>query len=305
VSAQPSDFEAVLRALPAGVVVLDRAGHVTLCNEAAALLCGKSVVDVEGRDFFRDVAPSAEVPEIAGAFRDAMHDDSPLDTEREILLTFGERSIDVRVRMRALRVGTGAGVVVLMDDNTRRKRSERAMAQALTEAQDQAIRDPLTGLFNRRYIETVLPGELSRVQRHQVPLSLLIVDVDHFKLVNDRFGHPVGDRVLLRLAGVMQRMRRVSDTCARLGGEEFCIVLPHVPSAAARAAAERLHRVIRALRFEEEAELRVTVSIGVATTPATLHAGDFEGQMRELLQRADDALYEAKRTGRDRTVVRE
>ncbi len=300
------ELDGALRALPAGVVVLDARGRVLLCNEAASALVGRPALEIEGRDFFRDVAPSLNGPEIAGAFRAAVEDGGSADVDRETVLASSERSVDVRVRLRTLATGAGAAAAILvLDDNTRLKRAERAMAQALSEAQDQAIRDPLTGLFNRRYVETVLPGELARVQRHGVPLSLLIVDVDHFKTVNDRFGHPVGDRVLLRLAGVMQRMRRVSDTCARLGGEEFCVILPHVGAVHARAAAERLQRVIRALRFEEEPELRVTVSIGLAVTPAALPAGDFDGQMRELLRRADEALYDAKRSGRDRTVVRE
>src|SRR5262249_24133738 len=158
-------------------------------------------------------------------------------------------------------------------DNSRLKRAEAAMSVA----ESQAIRDPLTSLFNRRYIEAMLPGELSRAQRYDVPLSVLVLDVDFFKKINDRFGHPVGDRVLLRLAEPREAMGRVSATGARLGGEEFCGVLPPVGPAGARAAAERLHRVIRALRFKEEAELRVTVSIGSATTPAKFPDDDFAG----------------------------
>ena len=151
-------------------------------------------------------------------------------------------------------------------DETRLKRTERAIEAALLEAQDQATRDALTGLHNRRFVEMVLPSELARAQRHEVPLSLCVLDVDHFKQVNDRHGHPVGDLVLVRLATAMQRMRRVSDTCARIGGEEFCLLLPHTGRAAAETAAERVHRVVRALRFEEVPGLRVTVSIGIATT---------------------------------------
>ncbi len=298
-------LEHLLRRLPVGLVLLDRDGRVVLYNEAEALLSGHRVEDVEGREFFREVAPSADVPELGGAFRTAMEEGTELDLDRDFVFTFPSRSVDVRIRLRGVLLGGRPCAVLVVEDNTRLKATERAMAKALDEAQDQALRDPLTGLFNRRYIEAVLPAELARAHRYEVPLSLLVVDVDHFKRVNDRFGHPVGDGVLIRLAGVMSRVRRVSDTCGRMGGEEFCIVLPLSNAAAGQAAAERLHRVVRALRFEEEPELRVTVSIGVATTPKAMLDTDFEGQVRQLLARADEALYEAKRTGRDRTVVRE
>jgi photoactive yellow protein len=303
VTAPPRDLETLLRALPVGVVLLDRQGRVALYNEAVARLSHTRPEAAEGRAYFAEVAAYADVPELAGAFRTAM-EGGELDVDRELVFDSEGRSVDVRIRMRKLILDGEPWALLVIDDNTKLKSTERAMAKALSEAQDQAIRDPLTGLFNRRYVEAVLPAELARAQRYEVPLSLLVIDVDHFKTVNDRFGHPVGDRVLIRLAGVMRRVRRVSDTCARLGGEEFCIVLPHSSAPAALAAGERLLRVVRALRFEEEPELRVTVSIGVATTPGTMPASDFEGQVRRLMARADEALYEAKRSGRDRTVLK-
>ncbi len=206
----------------------------------------------------------------------------------------------MRVRLRLLDAGHA---LLLVEDNSRLKRTERAIEAALLEAQDQATRDALTGLHNRRFVEMVLPSELARAQRHEVPLSLCVLDVDHFKQVNDRHGHPVGDLVLVRLATAMQRMRRVSDTCARIGGEEFCLLLPHTGARSAEAAAERVHRVVRALRFEEVPDLRVTVSIGIATTSEPIEpGGSYEALGRQLLARADGALYEAKRSGRNRTV---
>lgn len=287
-----------LERLPVGLALLDREGRVALGNEALALLLGREVGDLRGRDFFGDLAPSLD--ESAGAaFRQGLRDGA-LDRDLECRLAGGERALDVRVQLRLVEPGQA---LLLLEDNSCLKRTERAIEAALLEAQDQATRDALTGLHNRRFVEMMLPSELARAQRHAVPLSLCVVDVDHFKLVNDLHGHPMGDRVLVRLAAAMQRMRRVSDTCARLGGEEFCLLLPHTGRPAAEAAAERVHRVVRALRFEEVPGLRVTVSIGIATTPTPLPAGSsYEAMGRQLMARADGALYEAKRGGRDRSA---
>jgi two-component system cell cycle response regulator len=133
----------------------------------------------------------------------------------------------------------------------------------------------------------------------------MIIDLDHFKSVNDRYGHPVGDRVLVELARVLNRVLRVGDTCARIGGEEFSIVLPHSDAVKAMRAADRLQRVIRALRFQEEPSLRVTASIGLATARVTGPFADFAGEAAGLMAAADKALYAAKNAGRDQTVAAE
>jgi diguanylate cyclase (GGDEF)-like protein len=163
----------------------------------------------------------------------------------------------------------------------------------------------LTGLFNRRHVEWVLPAEVKRAERHEAPLALLVLDIDHFKNVNDRYGHPMGDRVLVELARVLNRVLRVGDTCARLGGEEFCVVLPHSDAAAAVRAAERLQRVVRALRFEEQPELRVTVSVGVAIARPAFAGLDAASEAAQLMAEADRALYAAKHAGRDRAILAE
>lgn len=291
-------LQRALERLPAGLALLDAQGRVTLCNEALALLLGLAPEDLQGRDFFREAAPSLD-DSAGAAFRQGLRDGA-LDRDMDCRLAGVEQALDVRVRLGLVDDGHA---LLLLEDNSRLKRTERAIEAALLEAQDQATRDALTGLHNRRFVEMVLPSELARAQRHDVPLSLCVVDVDHFKLVNDRHGHPVGDLVLVRLATAMQRMRRVSDTCARLGGEEFCLLLPHTGARSAEAAAERVHRVVRALRFEEVPDLRVTVSIGIATTATPIGAGSsYEALGRQLMARADGALYEAKRSGRNRSV---
>jgi diguanylate cyclase (GGDEF)-like protein len=225
-----------------------------------------------------------------------------VDEEYELALGAAPESRDVIVRLQRVHLPQGIFALLLLQDNARTKRIEQELASSLGEAQQLAARDALTGLFNRRQLESSLPADLRRAQRLGTSVSVMIIDLDHFKAINDRYGHPMGDRVLVEMSRLLHRILRVGDTCARLGGEEFCIVLPHSNASQARRAADRLHRVIRALRFLEEPDLRITVSIGVAiTNPVDPHA-DFAAEAKNLLACADAALYEAKRAGRDRTI---
>ena len=154
--------------------------------------------------------------------------------------------------------------------------------------------DPLTGLSNRRFILTQLAGAVSGARRHDRPLTIAIVDIDHFKSVNDRFGHAAGDRVLAAVAGSLREHLRAEDQLGRLGGEEFLAVLPDVDAPAGAAAAEKLRDEVARVGVEHDGrELNVTVSIGWA-------AWDGAEAPEELLRRADEALYDAKRGGRDR-----
>lgn len=162
----------------------------------------------------------------------------------------------------------------------------------LTEA---ARRDFLTGLLNRRGFEDAFENELERVPRGSRPLSLLVIDIDHFKEVNDRFGHHVGDDVLERVALALDGVGRRIDTTARTGGEEFAMVLPDTDARSAYVVGERVRAAVRAA--VERVPPLVTISVGLATFPE-------DGRDAQALMRASDqALYSAKRLGRDRVVV--
>ena len=159
---------------------------------------------------------------------------------------------------------------------------------------------PLTGLGNRRRFERDLRAELARGAREGSPLSLIVVDLDHFKGINDRFTHLGGDAALRAVGATLQRAIRVSDHAARLGGEEFAVLLPNTATAGALVLAERLRLAIAALEVEvPSGPVRLTASVGLATS------FPWEGAAAEqaLLRRADEALYRAKAAGRDCTIA--
>ena len=163
---------------------------------------------------------------------------------------------------------------------------------------DQSIKDPLTGLYNRRYMEETLARELARADRSGTSLALVVLDLDHFKQINDTHGHPVGDAVLRAAARHLLTMIRASDVACRFGGEEFVLILVDCTKEAAMLTAQRICDTLRALRVVEGGiSLSVTGSFGVAASVTEgLKAG-------ALIEAADRAVYEAKHAGRDRVVA--
>ncbi|MGB0679140.1 MAG: sensor domain-containing diguanylate cyclase [Polyangiales bacterium] len=163
-----------------------------------------------------------------------------------------------------------------------------------------AFFDALTGLHNKRAFEQHLRRDWARAKRNPHPLSLIALDIDHFKRVNDTYGHPVGDEVLHMLGGIVGASVRLGDVAARVGGEEFALLLPNTDSAGARTVAERLQTAIRAAELTTPTgPLRITVSIGIACTTGR----DAPTTPEALVTTADQALYHAKHTGRDRIVI--
>src|SRR5712691_10323560 len=184
----------------------------------------------------------------------------------------------------------------------------RALEQAneeLRQANERMARliqyDEKTGLFNYRSFMERLTDEFKRARRYENRLTLVMLDLDHFKEVNDRFGHPVGDRVLKEFGEIMVRSSRETDLIARYGGEEFAILLPQTTAVHGQRLAERIRRVTEADRFHgadaPEPIIRITVSAGVATFPLN----DRIQRPEDLVKAADDALYRAKGAGRNRT----
>ncbi len=188
----------------------------------------------------------------------------------------------------------------------------RQQKQALEEAQDKlltqkrlleemSITDELTGLYNRRYLNTVLKREFQHSERYETDLSCLLLDLDHFKKVNDTYGHEFGDTVLRKFCSLLGNCVRSSDFVFRFGGEEFVILLPHTDRKGAKETGEKICKIIAAERIQDndsDISINVTVSIGVATLqthqPAKPH---------DLINFADKALYAAKENGRNQVIV--
>ena len=161
-------------------------------------------------------------------------------------------------------------------------------------------RDPLTGLANRRHFELMLAGEVNRVARAGEPALVLMIDIDHFKKVNDDHGHPAGDEVLKHVAHTLQDCIRPMDTVARFGGEEFAMILPNCPPSFAQAVAERIRIRIQSMTIpiSPGETVRVTVSLGGAFAPQWVRSSALL-----WVERADQQLYQAKSEGRNRACL--
>ena len=168
-----------------------------------------------------------------------------------------------------------------------------------------AFHDPLTGLYSRHMLRQFIEREISHVLRNGQPLSLAILDIDHFKDVNDQFGHDVGDQVLKQLAELFKKSCRSTDLAARYGGEEFIAVLPNTSQNASLIWAERMRERVEASLHRPD-DKKVTISIGVATLLVATDASNetsVQAASDRLFKKADEALYEAKNNGRNRVMT--
>ncbi|MDX1975644.1 MAG: PleD family two-component system response regulator [Rickettsiales bacterium] len=220
------------------------------------------------------------------------------------LLVFVDED-DQRTMLKALEMGINDYLTVPVDKNEmtarlrtqiRRKRYQEALKSQYQQSISMAVTDGLTGLYNRHYLNTHLENMVKQAVKNGKNLGLMIMDMDHFKSVNDTYGHDVGDQVLKQLAEIIIKMSRSTDLAARFGGEEFVILMPEADPQSALNAANRMREMVESTPFKissEPHELKKTISIGVSN----IHS---EGDSAEaLLKRADEALYSAKKSGRN------
>ena len=201
--------------------------------------------------------------------------DGPTDVDDSDLIRIG----DVVLRFRLM----DSADVAFQEDISRQVRNAR--------------KDALTGLYSRRYLDEQLPGLMRSHLRNDTALSILIIDLDHFKGINDEYGHLVGDEVLWRVAEAVRATVRSADSAVRYGGEEFCVILPGTARAEAARVGERIRQAISRLDLEAlKPGMTVTASVGVAALGP-------EEELYEWLQRADLALYSAKHAGRDQVHI--
>jgi diguanylate cyclase (GGDEF)-like protein len=193
--------------------------------------------------------------------------------------------------------GVVRAVSIVLIDTTDTFESQRRLDLALADLAAQSERDGLTGVYNRRKLEQVLELEVSRARRYHGLLSVLMFDIDHFKKVNDRFGHVVGDDAIRHVAKVAQDTLRTTDVLGRYGGEEFLALLPEVGIEGALVAGERVRRAVAEHPLDSAGkELSVTISVGAATFTPALATG------LVLVDQADQALYRSKSDGRNRVT---
>ncbi|MBW4649457.1 MAG: diguanylate cyclase [Kastovskya adunca ATA6-11-RM4] len=295
----PVARDTLVESMSDSVFVLDVHNRIVDINPAAKRLIGTTGVCVG--QYVDEVL--ARWPEIVRLCYDNE------DFETEILMDWVDpRYVELRISPLRDRLGGLTGRLVVLRDITQRylaetklrSANERLQTQLLeiealqVKLREQAIRDGLTGLFNRRYFEETLPKELARAAQGKYPLAIILMDIDYFKKINDTFGHQGGDRVLKVFGNVLRRHTRFSDMACRYGGEEFVLALPNMPWEQACQCAEQIRLSFQVLGVESgEQEIFATVSVGLAMFPDDGETSD------DLLQLADKALYAAKADGRN------
>ncbi len=279
------DFsEATIDSLPGLFYLLDREGRFLRWNRNLEHVVGttaEELLQLQAWSLFGDPDAERIRDAIEMVFREGAHEiDAELNVRRGLPVPY--HFTGRRVELAGQECLTGAGI-----DISNRKALENRLRY-------QANHDSLTGLVNRHHFEELLTQEFARSQRSGTPFSVVMMDIDHFKSVNDHFGHPTGDQVLRRFAESQQARTRTSDIFARWGGEEFVLLLPETELAGAASLAEAVRA--RVAETPMPGPGRITVSLAVAANR--------DGESAHgLLKRLDEALYEAKNRGRNRVVI--
>jgi diguanylate cyclase (GGDEF)-like protein len=284
-------LQAALDHVDYGVILLDEQLHARFINQASRQMWNIPAALADARPCFGDLMRNACRPGVLASV--------PSDVEAHVEQRMAElRAGDETTRNLSLADGVivrsrckvlpGGGRFLSYGDVT-------DLVRNAEEFERLATTDEMTGLLNRRHFMSLARGPWDRFEARGEPLSLMIVDLDLFKSINDRFGHDAGDEVIRHVANVLETGRREPDVLARLGGEEFVLLLPNASGADAAARAEELRRRIEAAPLAiDNAILRISASIGVAQAEAGM------GRFTDLMKCADKALYEAKRGGRNR-----
>lgn len=254
-------------------------------NAVDLVLCDLDMPGLDGFKFLRMVTSDPSMKEVP------------------VILLTGHEDIDSKVK--GLSAGASDYLTKPFDDleliarvnvHLHLKRLRDELREKNRELEFLARRDGLTGVANRRFLMECLESEFTRCRRYGRPFSLMMLDLDHFKRINDNFGHHVGDEVLVRVAQVLSQSLRENDLLGRYGGEEFAVILPETDRAAALVVAERCRMAVQEIEIPvPDGVLRVTTSAGLASVPDARF-----GVLGDLVKAADGALYEAKRGGRNR-----
>jgi diguanylate cyclase (GGDEF)-like protein/PAS domain S-box-containing protein len=293
-------FEHILDSLIDAVMMVDRVGRIIYYNNGARrMFCFRD--QIAGNLWLKDMCP-ADNP-LSGLFAHffGLHPPVQEQSEGYFLKTDGTKFHTIFSASLFQAGSHGSAVLLVVKDMTAINLFSAQTNDETRKLERLAVTDPLTGLYNRRHFDQRLGEEFRRTERYGSPLTLLMIDFDHFKKINDRFGHLVGDEVLRRGAEIFGRTLREIDTLFRWGGEEYMVLLPETNGEGGLAVARRLHRLIgEPEQWEELAPgLKVKVSMGLVSLP---WAKGRPASPADVLETLDRALYRAKKNGRNRIV---
>ena len=277
----------LLDAAPVALLIIDPENlRIVQANQRAA-----QILESSERELLGTAAPAVHLPGAPGeSFFERLRREGAIDGVSAQVATATGRLFWALLDARALPQAGGTRWMLGIVDITEQKRTEERLRELATT-------DPLTGALNRRQLYELAEEEVRRAERYWRPLCFAMLDLDHFKTVNDRFGHAIGDEALKAVAAAIRRSLRATDRLARHGGEEFVVMLPETPLSTAKGALERIRVSVAGLHFQARGEVvSITVSAGVVAW----RSGE---SVDAVIDRADLALYEAKGAGRNRVVA--
>lgn len=277
-----NELETITSTMGSGLLVADSKGKIIFSNETASNLLGYSKEELIGSHLHSRIHAHQPNPSQCPLF-DAIVT-GKIYSEDDVFIQKDGKLIDVHVNVSPIYKNLSIkGSVLVFNDISDRKRMERELYRL-------SFTDTLTGLYNRRFIQEMLLNAKNNFERYRENFSILIIDIDNFKNINDQYGHEMGDKVLVEIAEILNKSIRATDIASRWGGEEFLILLKNTNLDAAVLTAERIRSTVESTKFENLN--RVTVCIGVASYNSS-------EEIRSLISRADNAMYEAKSLGKN------
>jgi len=308
-------LQQVLDTVPLPMFVVDRDQRIQAVNRSLESTFVRTMSDMQGLKV-GDALGSIYAPDsprgcgegpfcsecsLRKSITSVMETGDPLQqVETKLAFSIDGKRMDLNLRISASRIVADGQeyALVCLEEVTERFRLQEELKRRGAQLEQLAHVDGLTGLLNHRYFQEILGDEIERARRYQRELSLALIDLDHFKLINDRYGHAAGDQLLRGVGEILRLTTRATDRAARFGGDEFAVLMPETNLAEADTLLRRIHAMVRGAVFgQPQFELSCTISAGVVALPRWLCSS------AEFIELADTLLYHAKREGRNRVTA--